>query len=108
MQEKNLKVNVTLRSVIEKKYPDFIKKKEGIYKLQEEEKNISDSKEENKDPDAPKAFNPLLILNLSRPLKRTIFPQTAATMPIRFKYDPEIIHQVCPDKQFLALTPEQI
>lgn len=110
LQEQNLKENVILKNHIESKYPDHIKRRQNAFQDTKNEVEIRDerginpesSQEEQREP-----FNPLVILPLSAPIDKTLFPGTEENITIRINFNPQIIQNVCNDKKFLAL-PDSI
>jgi hypothetical protein len=99
LQEKSLKENITLKGIIENKYPEHVKRRKQASAPVEEKK---ERKIENV-PDIDVQFNPLIVLPLHEPLKKVLFPNTNARIILRINFDPKIIYHVCNDRKFVAL-----
>ena len=103
LQANGLKENVTVRSVIENKYPDYVNKRE--------EKLLLETRKQETLPQSTTTatINPTIILPMTRDVSATkvIFPGDSFIIAVRIKFDPNIIQNVCNDKKFLAI-PESI
>jgi len=102
IQEKSLKENVTLKSIVENKYPEYIKKKEKQNPTEDKSKNLEEIKEE----DVP--FNPLLILPTIKEDYMLLFPNTKATFDVRIKFSEAILFNISYDRKILAVPDSVI
>lgn len=99
VQENGLKENVTLKSIVETKYPEQTKRRQNKQSIQEEVKsNSNDARQQEI------AFNPLLVLPLHDVPKRQIFPNTINEILVRVQFDLKYIWQVCPERKCLVIS----
>jgi len=108
LQENNLKENVTLRTIIENKYPSHIKRRTEV-KPQRHEEEKRAQEDNNQGNQEEQNFNPMIVLPLQERIKKTIFPGSGdQDIVVRLNFDANILKNVCNDKRILAVPPAKI
>jgi len=103
-----LKENVTLRTIIENKYPAHIaRRKEVKIEKKEEEKLVQEENDIQENQE--QSFNPMIVLPLQKGIKKTVFPGSEnQTVVVRLNFDPSILKHVCNDNRILAVPESKI
>ena len=101
LQESSMEENVVLKSIVGKKYPDFIKNKEEQDKSGEQEQERDDS-DDIYEP-VRQDFNSTVILPLTEPLNKVIYPDSEGQVKVRIKFNPQLMQNVCSNGKFVAI-----
>jgi len=102
LQANGLKENVTVRSIIENKYPDYVNKREEILQRETQKQQMQQTQQQST------SLNPTIILPMTRDLTKILFPGDSTIITVRIKFNPDIIQNVCNDKKFLAIPESAI
>jgi len=102
LQANGLKENVTVRSIVENKYPDYLNKREEKLQRETQKQEMQQTQQQST------SLNPTIILPMTRELTKVLFPGDSTLITVRIKFNPDIIQNVCNDKKFLAIPESAI